>query len=222
MAAMTLRPSVVSRLAAGAVVLVAAFLVDRFAFDVVRRVTLYDHWGEMREGLTGAKFLGSGLGTLMIGLAVWVVDRRRWRRAVVVWAVAAAAGLGAGGLKVATGRERPSADTQVRGHERTVFHGPRGGLETAYRQSFPSGHTVGAFASATCLAAFYPAAAPVAYAVASAAGANRVIKRQHFLSDVVAGGLLGHLVGLWVLWRPRIRQLWMDDPSGRRSGRPDA
>jgi len=215
MAAMDTRRTLLKRLGAGLGLLGLAFLLDASAFDVLRQITLYDHWGEMREGLTGAKFLGSGLGTLVVGLAVWALDRRRWRRAVVIWMVAATAGLGAGVLKVATGRERPSSEDQVRGQERTVFHGPVRGARSAYSQSFPSGHTVGAFASATCLSAFYPGAAPVFYTVAAAAGANRVIKRQHFLSDVVAGALLSHLIALWLLSRRRVRRLWSADDEPR-------
>ena len=45
-------------------------------------------------------------------------------------------------------------------------------------------------------------------AVAAAAGVNRVIKHQHFLSDVVAGSLLGHLVAVLVLRGRRARRLW--------------
>ncbi len=196
------------RAAAGAVLVATAFAVDRHAFGLLRTATRYDHWGEMREGLTAAKFLGSGLGTAVVALIVGFLDRRGWRRAVAfLLVVALASGAGAV-LKGLAGRERPSRQGQVPGRERTVFHGPSGGLRHASCQSFPSGHTLSAFASATALSAFYPEAAPVFYAVATATGVNRVVKHQHFLSDVVTGAVLGHLLALLLLDVGWIRRLW--------------
>lgn len=207
------RRTVLIRAAVGLILLAAAFAVDRQAFQFFRTVTLYDHWGEMREGLTAAKFLASGLGTLLAGLIVAHLDPKGWRRAGTLWlAVLVAASLNSG-IKVLAGRERPSYREQVRGHERTVFRGPSMGLHHASCQSFPSGHTLSGFASATVLAAFYPPAAPVFYAVAVGTGINRVVKHQHFLSDVVAGALLGHLAALWVLGWRRVRS-WWEDPRG--------
>ncbi len=191
--------------------LALAFLLDRPAFPFLRAVTLYDRWGEMREGLTAAKFLASGLGTLVVGLVVGFLDRRGWRRAAALWLVVILASASGAVLKGLAGRERPSRAGQVAGAERTVFHGPRLGLSHASCQSFPSGHTLSAFAAATALSAFYPRARAVFYAVAAATGINRVVTHQHFLSDVVAGGLLGHLLAGWLLRRRRLRRLWTGD-----------
>ncbi len=198
------------RALSGAALLAAAFLLDRPAFPFLRTVTLYDHWGEMREGLTAAKFLASGLGTLLVGLVVAYLDPRRWRRAGAFFLAVVLSATAGSVLKVSFGRERPSREGQVPGRERTVFHGPSLGLRHASCQSFPSGHTLSAFASATALAAFYPPAAPVFYGVATATAVNRVVKHQHFLSDVVAGGLLGHLLALWILWRTHLRRWWLE------------
>jgi len=61
--------------------------------------------------------------------------------------------------------------------------------------SFPSGHTLAAFAVATSLTRFYPlAAAPLFFAAASI-GASRMVLGMHYLSDVVVGGLLGAALG---------------------------
>lgn len=206
------RRTVLLRAAAGLLLLALAFAVDRQAFQFFRTVTLYDHWGEMREGLTAAKFLASGLGTLIVGLIIARLDRRHWKRAGVFWLAILVAAVVNSGLKIAVGRERPSREGQVPGHERTVFHGPSLGLRHASCQSFPSGHTLSGFASATVLATFYPPAAPVFYGVAAATGVNRVVKHQHFLSDVVAGALLGHLLALWVLGWRRVIAWWQDSP----------
>ncbi len=61
--------------------------------------------------------------------------------------------------------------------------------------SFPSGHALNAFAIGSVVSlAFPPLAAPVLLAAASVA-ASRVVLGLHFLSDVLAGSLLGALVG---------------------------
>jgi membrane-associated phospholipid phosphatase len=190
------------RLLLALLLLIIAFVLDRHAYGLLRAVTLYEHWGEMREGLTTAKFLGSGLGTVMILLSVALIDPRGWRRArVLLLVVLAASGLTAA-IKVMSGRERPSHLDQKPGEERISFHGPGKGLRQAPFQSFPSGHTTTAFATATCLASFYPPARALFYTVATANGVNRVVKHQHFLSDVTAAALIGHLLSLWLLGLP--------------------
>ena len=194
-----------------------AFVLDRWAFGFFRAVTFYPRWGEMREGLTAAKFVASGLGTLAVGLIIAYLDRRHWRRAAAFWLVIILSAAVGSVIKVAAGRERPSRADQVPGHERTVFHGPALGLRHASCQSFPSGHTLSAFASATVLSAFYPGAEPVFYVVATATGINRIVSHQHFLSDVVAGALLGHFLALLLLRWWWIRRLWAVDegePAG--------
>ncbi len=215
-----MRATLLRRAVVGLSLLAVAFALDPWAYRVLRAVLLYDAWGEMREGLTAAKFLGSGLGTAVVALAVGLVDRTRWRRGLVVLLVAGAAGTAAGGLKVMTGRERPSHLDQAPGAERRAFSGPAAGLDARF-QSFPSGHTAGAFATATCLAAFYPPARAVCYGVAAAAGANRVVKHQHFLSDVVAGALLGHLVALALLSAPGLGRWSVSASEERRVPAPD-
>ena len=199
------------RLLFGLVLVGVGFVLDRVACSVLRTLTLYNHLGEVREGLIAAKFFGSGLGVVVAGGVVWALDRRRWRRAVVLVLVAAAAGLGTNLLKAVSGRERPSHDNQPVGEERLAFHGPARGLGEAPFQSFPSGHTTGAFAVATCLAAYYPPARWVVYAVASMAGVNRVVEHEHVLSDVMAGALVGHLVAAWMLSLAPLRRRWRSD-----------
>jgi undecaprenyl-diphosphatase len=68
------------------------------------------------------------------------------------------------------------------------------------RFSFPSGHTMNAFAVAVLISAHVPAAAPALLVIASSIGASRVVLGLHYPSDVVAGAVLGSaLAGLAVL-----------------------
>jgi membrane-associated phospholipid phosphatase len=91
-------------------------------------------------------------------------------------------------LKLATGRERPSAGD---GHG----HFFRGG------DSFPSGHAMESFALASVIAHTYrnKKMVPVlAYGLAALVSASRLSDRQHFASDVVVGGAMGWFIGTYV------------------------
>jgi undecaprenyl-diphosphatase len=61
--------------------------------------------------------------------------------------------------------------------------------------SFPSGHTITAFAVAVALGGFYPGLLPALFFCAISIGASRVVLGMHFLSDVLAGAALGATLG---------------------------
>lgn len=102
-------------------------------------------------------------------------------------AVAASIGITQVG-KYAVGRARPGAEqgawSQVDGNRSNA--------------SFPSGHSAVSFAAVTPFAKEFDA--PWLYGVAALSSAGRVAARQHWVSDTVAGGLLGYAVGSW-LWQ---------------------
>jgi undecaprenyl-diphosphatase len=62
--------------------------------------------------------------------------------------------------------------------------------------SFPSGHTITAFAVALSLAHFYPDLALGLLFCALSVAASRVLLGMHFLSDVVAGAAIGTILAL--------------------------
>lgn len=61
--------------------------------------------------------------------------------------------------------------------------------------SFPSGHSMNAFAVGTVLALHFPLMAPVVLLMATSIAASRVVLGMHYVSDVVAGSALGTIVG---------------------------
>ncbi|HET7063705.1 MAG TPA: phosphatase PAP2 family protein, partial [Rudaea sp.] len=89
-------------------------------------------------------------------------------------------------FKGIAGRARPNSGLGP--HHWNLFGGD---------QSFPSGHATGAFAFASVIAGHYdsPWVATTAYTIASLVGVARIEQDAHWASDVVAGGLIGGLIG---------------------------
>lgn len=118
--------------------------------------------------------LGSGyVGAAIIGMQyLWDDERENWKSHArsLVWQTAVT-----GLLKYSTGVQRP-------------------GNKNRY-ESFPSGHTATAFATATSLTYSYGAkAAAVAYPLAVLVGLSRMADDMHWASDVVAGGFVGFIM----------------------------
>lgn len=63
--------------------------------------------------------------------------------------------------------------------------------------SFPSGHTMTAFAVAVPLALFYPHLLWTLLFCALSIAVSRIVLGMHFLTDVIAGAALGSLIGIW-------------------------
>ncbi len=61
--------------------------------------------------------------------------------------------------------------------------------------SFPSGHTMTAFALTISLASFYPAITGALLFCAFSIGLSRILLGMHFLSDVLVGALIGGAIG---------------------------
>jgi undecaprenyl-diphosphatase len=62
--------------------------------------------------------------------------------------------------------------------------------------SFPSGHSITAFAVTTPLGLFYPALLPVLLFCAASVALSRILLGMHFLSDVAVGSGIGAALGL--------------------------
>ena len=127
-----------------------------------------------------------------IGLAVALIGRRLGRRDLFRAGLLAVPALVASGLlarvvKILVGRPRPGVVDQG-----LVHWGPS--LAAGYN-SFPSGHATAAFTLAAVLAAASPSWRPVLYGLAALIAFSRVAVDAHFVSDVVAGGLLGWAAG---------------------------
>jgi undecaprenyl-diphosphatase len=90
-------------------------------------------------------------------------------------------------LKHLIGRPRPRF-----AHGDEVVLGPSiaSGLD-----SFPSGHTINAFAAAAVLTRFFPKLGVTVFLVAGLVGISRILRGSHFPTDVYTGAILGLIIG---------------------------
>jgi membrane-associated phospholipid phosphatase len=127
----------------------------------------------------------NGLVWLLLGAVLAIIDNGRWES----WLICAILGPLAIGLnyaiKLAVRRPRP------------VLEGlpPLGGAPSSL--SFPSAHATSSFAVATAMCRVDPATS-AAFLVAIALSLGRPYLGMHYPSDVLAGALLGVVLGLVV------------------------
>ena len=128
-----------------------------------------------------------GDGWLWYGMGLVILLFGGDQRFAAVGAAALAAGTGIAlflRVKKLTGRKRPCA---IEPHCWATLLPPD-------QFSFPSGHTITAFAVAVSLSRFYPTLAVGLLFCAASVAASRVLLGMHFLSDVLAGAAIGALL----------------------------
>jgi len=85
-------------------------------------------------------------------------------------------------------------------------------LYVVHSSSFPAGHAATAFAGATLLSYLAPRLAPLFVGLAAAIGFSRIYVGVHYPTDVLAGALIGIVVGAAAIgvvllvekkWKPR-------------------
>jgi undecaprenyl-diphosphatase len=177
--------------------------MDRPVIDFVR--TLQSAWIE-RLGDAGYQ-IGRGASLIVIsGLFVAVGYLRKrpalYQAGLRGWIAHAVTAILVQGLKHGIGRPRPRLH-----RDDEFFTGPT--LEAGL-DSFPSGHTSASFAVAAVVAGYCPALAWPAFVLAGYVSLTRVFRGSHFVSDAVAGVVLGLAVGTLVAapkqdWGPAVR-----------------
>ena len=138
------------------------------------------------------------------GAALAFGDERMQNTGIIsLQSVAGAIGVSTLG-KYIVGRARPEEDLGA--WART------GSGNSRANSSFPSGHSAVAFAAVTPFAQEYDA--PWLYGVAAVSSMGRIANRKHWVSDTVAGGIVGYAIGS-VLWKGQ-----RDDTGSRLSIMP--
>ena len=132
--------------------------------------------------------LGPATVLLVLLACSFVFKRPSLRRlGLCVVLAASCAGLVAVTVRNLTGRARPRSDRP------DGFYGPSFAYEL---NSFPSGHTATAFATAFALVPVLPAAGVPALAFATGTAWSRIHSYHHHPTDVLVAGAIGALFGL--------------------------
>jgi undecaprenyl-diphosphatase len=155
-------------------------------YQLMRRVNRWRAPRWVRWWSIGATRAGDGWLWSLCGVAL-LASRDADRYAAVVAALLAAA-MGIvvfRVLKRAVGRKRPCV------HEPHCW----ATLLPPDQFSFPSGHSITAFAVAVSLGYFYPPLLAGLLFCAASVAASRILLGLHFLSDVLAGSALGVALG---------------------------
>lgn len=149
---------------------------------LMRRVNKWPAPRWIRLWAIAATRAGDGWLWYLIGLSILLLGGEGRFTAVASAGSAALVGIGVFVvLKKISGRKRPC---EIEPHCWAHLLPPD-------RFSFPSGHTITAFAMAIALGEFYPALLPGLLFCAISIAASRILLGMHFLSDVIVAALLG-------------------------------
>jgi undecaprenyl-diphosphatase len=165
--------------------------IDRRDHTLMRRVNRWHAPRWIRVWMLCATRGGDGWLWYAMGLIILLTGGDR--RFLAVGDAGLAAGLGITiflRLKKATGRKRPCA---IEPHCWATLLPPD-------QFSFPSGHTITAFAVALTLSRYYPDLATGLLFCALSIAASRILLGMHFLSDVLAGAAIGSIVACGSVW----------------------
>lgn len=156
-------------------------------YKLMRRVNQWSAPNWVRFWAVAATRAGDGWLWYLAGLVILLFGSAGRFTALAAAGSAALAGVGVFMLlKRVSGRKRPC---EIEPHCWATLLPPD-------RFSFPSGHTITAFSVAVTLGAFYPVLLPVLLFFAFCIAGSRILLGMHFLSDVVAGALIGMGLGL--------------------------
>ncbi|MGD1070809.1 MAG: phosphatase PAP2 family protein [Bryobacteraceae bacterium] len=154
---------------------------------VMRRVNQWAAPLWIRQWMVAASRAGDGWLWMVLGLVLLAFGGDRRFDALTTAFISVSAGLVVFFLlKRVAGRERPcSTETHCWAK-----------LLPPDRFSFPSGHTITAFAVAVPFGIYYPVLLPGLLFCALSIASSRIVLGLHYLSDVLAGMLIGCTIGV--------------------------
>jgi membrane-associated phospholipid phosphatase len=195
-------------------ILIAALVIGAaFHFDESIRHFIAHHQNrELYHFMRNVSRLGDwpehfGLGLILAGGAWWRGNKKWTRIFLSMLAALAIAGLAGRGIKIVTGRARPSVKTEE------VWNGVR--FSSKYH-AFPSGHVAASSAFFGVLFLANRRLGLVCLVIPVVIGFARMYVAAHYLSDIVCAAVLGILFALFVahfaLWRFHEPQSAVDLP----------
>ena len=155
--------------------------------EIDSRISAYfasDNNAFLQSGFSVISHLGSGLVFFSILIILWLFFYDYFSQIVLFILFAEIAGLFAIIiLRYATRRKRPF-----------VYRNPFW-FSPWNKYSFPSHHAFRAFMVATILGIKYPISTPFLFFVAISISFSRIYLSKHYLTDVVAGAIIGIIIG---------------------------
>ena len=196
------------------VVAVIVFLVIEH-FDIAMMRLRYAVIGDEPRGflkhiLNGFREFGQTL-SVIVAIVIVVTYDRRWKTIIVSLLLAEIVGaMVYNSGKLLVERYRPQIAIQELADPPTkdalealsrftsadTWQGWQPGNTKAARQSFPSGHSAGAFILAGVLACFYPKSRAMLFTLATGCALSRYLGAVHWLSDCWAGAVIGYAMAI--------------------------
>jgi len=176
-------------------IIAAIVIAGAFCFDGAARDFIAQHQNRaLRKAMLNVSRFGDwpehfALGLILAG-AAWLRGNKKWIRIFLSMLIALAiAGVIGHGIKIATGRARPSVRTEEtwnRSHFSSKYH------------AFPSGHVVASMAFFGVLFFASRRIGLVCLPIPILIGFSRMYIGAHYLSDVVCAAVLGIFCALIV------------------------
>jgi len=155
--------------------------------EIDRRISTYyasDNNQFLQSGFSVISHMGSGLVFISVLILLWTLFYDYFSQIVLFILLAEITGLFVIIiLRYATRRQRP------RVYRHRFWFSPWN------KYSFPSHHAFRSFMVASILGIKYPVSIPFLFLVAVSIGFSRIYLSKHYLTDVIAGALLGISVG---------------------------
>lgn len=188
-----------------------AIAIDRPLRDAMRRHT-GDNTAIIQVERFGAEYAALTVGSFYLGGVLFNDDQAVQVAQDALAASLIASGLVTPSLKLLAGRSRPRESDDI------YYFKPFNNANA----SFPSGHTTEAFTLAAVISEHYNNAgvACTSYGIASLVGLARSYHAAHYASDILAGAMIGTLIGKQVVGHNRNlragRTAWLPDitPNG--------
>ncbi len=180
-----------------------AFVVSLYYDSYIVKLVPYFHTGFLTDFFYGVTFTSSEIIMffLLTSLFLWNENKRRW--ILPLWFTLLISSIVGFVLKVVVQRPRP--------FQLGLIDLPAIFLKDSFYVwdfSFPSGQTILAFCALPILSKEFPKLKWVWLALAILIGASRVYFGFHFLSDVIAGGLIGYLIGAMIVRMEKENKFW--------------
>jgi undecaprenyl-diphosphatase len=171
----------------------ALMALNRPDYALMRRFNNWEAPRWVQTWMMLATRLGDGYVWMLATVVVLLSgSANRYRAASAAWLASAVSVFVFQNIKKHVGRKRPC---EIQPHRWAQLLPPD-------QFSFPSGHTMTAFAFAVALRPFFPQAWMLLVLLAINIGISRILLGMHFFTDILAGALLGcligHYAGVWL------------------------